>query len=474
VNEATAGPGVVQLWSVPETDTCAYGHGGLPACELLLHHGGRVVWDMAWCPDASAFGLDLAPDGPGQLPVLGLLALVLGDGSVQLVAVPDPLALRARAASADRPSQQQPHSTNDAAGAAPAPLEARVKPLVTLRGAAAGISGLPSCCAWDPSAPHERLIVGSWDGTCSLWTLPRAAAGQPALALHFRVDGMPTRRVQFFPPDALASSTGAHRHIVMTAGDSGVLRLWDLSTGQPWPLLSRNLGRNAIFDATVAAPPGLVSVLAAMEDGSLRHLHLDAIGLSFARDTAFEVLKGPGGGTACLWAIDCCRGAPLAGYCGEEGIVGLMAVQHELDARRRMPHAAIGALRCVPGGGLRVYTADEVPTPSGLYGGGGAYRKPAVRSVWACSALKWRRLQLRPRPTRHPTSAHPSPASPLTAVARRLSPDRWIFKTRCRRCTRCASAPTAAQPRGLRAAAPPACCASSACRARRGRIRVCL
>lgn len=108
--------GLVQLWAVPNTPDSAYCPAGLPACQLCLLHDARIVWDLQWCPDAehwlapppaaaaapaarrggrgagaSAGGiangdaLDTVSDGP--LASLGVLAMVLGDGSTQVGAL---------------------------------------------------------------------------------------------------------------------------------------------------------------------------------------------------------------------------------------------------------------------------------------------------------------------------------------------------------------------------------------------------
>lgn len=144
------GPGTLQLWAVPHSAPAAAAAGGgggastssagqpstsaagvaaeeaatpaagaaaaLPRCLALLCHDGKLAWDLKWCPDASAFirggeaalasgtlgsSAAAAAQGSGgasssgsssseQQPIelQGLLAAVLGDGSVQLYVVP--------------------------------------------------------------------------------------------------------------------------------------------------------------------------------------------------------------------------------------------------------------------------------------------------------------------------------------------------------------------------------------------------
>ncbi|GIM13821.1 hypothetical protein Vretimale_16874 [Volvox reticuliferus] len=155
-NVALRGPGAVQLWALPHGEAAPECPMGLPRCAMLLVHDGRVTWDVRWCkspgcifqqqqqpPRHTVQGCDqpappgrstdgsggitsgdsvsgggrcngvdaghlpagsAAGGGPGaaaaggwaqSLPVLGLLAIVIGDGSVIVAAVPEPSALAA-------------------------------------------------------------------------------------------------------------------------------------------------------------------------------------------------------------------------------------------------------------------------------------------------------------------------------------------------------------------------------------------
>ena len=113
---------------------------------------------------------------------LGLLAVALGSGAVQVLAVPRPGALAARQSPAAPPQQpasaaangaaeasghahgsaagagarQGPPAGNTAAAGTPAIVELRP---VALAAAGSLGSGLPSSVEWLPGEPHDRLLV---------------------------------------------------------------------------------------------------------------------------------------------------------------------------------------------------------------------------------------------------------------------------------------------------------------------------
>ena len=83
---------------------------------------------------------------------LGLLAVVFGDGALEVVAVPDPHALPARAA-ADDVAESSSSSTQQ-------PLLVRLRPKA--RAAPTALeSSLGSCVEWLPAMPHDLLLVCS-------------------------------------------------------------------------------------------------------------------------------------------------------------------------------------------------------------------------------------------------------------------------------------------------------------------------
>lgn len=95
IGEPVSGPGLVQIWAVPSTQAAWRCLEGLPACVMMLLHQGRIAWDLQWCPDSQQLleqHAQAAGGGPGAATVqaLGVVAVVLGDGSTQVSKPPLP------------------------------------------------------------------------------------------------------------------------------------------------------------------------------------------------------------------------------------------------------------------------------------------------------------------------------------------------------------------------------------------------
>ena len=87
---------------------------------------------------------------------LGLLAVALGSGAVQVLAEPHPGAL-----AAGQPPAAAPQQPASGAGGAPAVVELR--PVAVAAPGSLGAS-LPSTVEWLPTEPHDRLLVRAWPG----------------------------------------------------------------------------------------------------------------------------------------------------------------------------------------------------------------------------------------------------------------------------------------------------------------------
>lgn len=174
---------------------------------------------------------------------LGLLAAALGDGSMRVWAVPHPQTV-AR-------DQQQ-------AGGAVHPVLLTVPPVAAITSAQLGGS-MPCLVDWLPAAPHDLLLVGCWDGSVALLKLtpgqqpqPPAASGSGGasssgggmgsrgmfglqLLSHFNADLLPLRALRWMPPAACRSATDMlHRHVFLTGGHEGTLRVWDIRRVGRW------------------------------------------------------------------------------------------------------------------------------------------------------------------------------------------------------------------------------------------------
>ena len=316
---------VLQLWEVSHP-LQAVPHLRLPHLALALAHDGGLAWHCRWCAcpeladrltDSSSSTRDDGGSGGSldgaALPRLGLLAAALGDGSLRVWSVPQPNSLRQRL-TADQP-----------------PVVSLQE--VALLGSECLTGSLPAVVEWLPAPPHDLLLVGCWDGTVAVLRLlpaaaaplgaaaagpraaatagPRAAAAAAAAAqggagdgagagpsshrrggskssrgsrgglvgmellLHFPAEPCPLRSVRWVPPQPCAAAADQpQRHVFLTAGHEGVLRVWD-SRDQFQPLYGHTMSVSAaILGATWTNSP--LGILVAMEDASLRGVLLDS------------------------------------------------------------------------------------------------------------------------------------------------------------------------------------------------------
>ncbi|GBF89613.1 hypothetical protein Rsub_02331 [Raphidocelis subcapitata] len=461
------GPGALQLWAVPHSAPAAAGAGAgaaagagagagagaasAPRCLALLQHGGRLAWDLKWCPDPSALvaggggaladaKLAAPPDGGGggrggggQLPLQGVLAAVLGDGSVQVYAVP---AMHHLAALRPPNQQQQQRrqagdagADDDAARAAAAAAAAGcavldLPPVASLSPDAAAGS-LASCCAWVPAAPHDLLLVGGWDGHVEVWRLPTAPGGAPCLVLRLRAEHCALRCVawQPDPPEsaaprggasaapaaavaapsgggnaaaggaasgggaAAAASTVAGGRCFLTASQFGDLRIWD--PRDPFsPVASRSFYTIPITSCVWAGNPGAIVITQA--DGGPKVVFASVTGIGSMVKTGIKTsamfLEGPD--PAPVWSVTMHPAARVAAYCGDSGVLGLVPIEPPVSSRRHQKPAAAVSAVAVDGGDAWLLDYRQLSTTNaGLYEGG-AHHRPAAPAAEAAEAAR--------------------------------------------------------------------------------------
>lgn len=222
ITAPVTGPNMIQIWQVHGVEGLrSQTQVPLPAMALGLAHEGGLTLHCCWCPCP-----ELA-DGPGQgraLPRLGLLAAALGDGTMQVWAVPQP-------------------------GAVPLPAGAPAgsPPIVSLPPVAFLSSGhldgsLPCLVDWLPAKPYDLLLVGCKDGSVAILKLQPGQSGEElaagafqeplgppqglSLVTHFHAERLPLRAAKWLPPHC-PSIDLAHRHTFLTAGHDGAVRIWD-------------------------------------------------------------------------------------------------------------------------------------------------------------------------------------------------------------------------------------------------------
>jgi general transcription factor 3C polypeptide 2 len=163
---------------VPSSAESSQIPGGLPQLLALLWHDGRLAWDVQWCPNPSHFiqpasnSTGASSSSSSTVPLQGLLAAALGNGDVVVWGVPTIQCLLDLASQQQQPdAQQQQQQTLQA-------LSLRLPFVWQMPSAAVGGS-LASCCSWLPTAPHDKLLVGCYDGNVVIWQLSLGAQGEP-------------------------------------------------------------------------------------------------------------------------------------------------------------------------------------------------------------------------------------------------------------------------------------------------------
>eukprot|EP00873_Tetraselmis_striata_P000788 jgi/Tetstr1/421052/TSEL_012097.t1 len=205
------GAGMLQIWRVAVPKAVASRAAAPPLCVemyLGLLHGGRVTWDLAWCPAPAAEAPWCGSAAPSCSPMLGLLAAVHGDGRVAVYGVPDA-------------------GTVDATAG---PLVLRPEPTLA---ADLGemMDCMPSCVSWLPIAPFDLLAVGCWGGqVVVLRCNPDCGEGRLLEPLATMMgSAFPIRSIAFPPAGEVAEAEdGADRNTVAVAGDEGRVVVWDI------------------------------------------------------------------------------------------------------------------------------------------------------------------------------------------------------------------------------------------------------
>ncbi|KAL3157576.1 hypothetical protein ABBQ32_012027 [Trebouxia sp. C0010 RCD-2024] len=369
IGEAVFGSALVQIWSAPsETSSNSMSTStALPEMQLGLWHQGGLTWDCKWCPCNTA----TQTNSSSSMPRLGLLALVLGSGELQVLAVPQPAA----AQQALLPGDEQ---------VGPDPFLVDLPPVAWLQPQAFGNS-LPSVVEWLPVPPHDLLLVGFWDGSVAVVRLQPGTAPTPAtpvalqgqgqapagkgadralqhdmvLLVHFQVDATALRAVAWCSPQVGQQEAMEQRHLFITAGHLGFVRLWDYRECSK-PIYQRrvsSIARLLCLQWThLLDPPGW---LLGTDDGAVMYesSHPSQQGQSWqdAHLRRMESQKGSHGthnvtreirgeNTGAIWSLHCCPSNGMVAYGGEDGEVAICKEPMLQDSRHRRAHTAVAGL----------------------------------------------------------------------------------------------------------------------------------
>ncbi|XP_049932696.1 uncharacterized protein LOC116246208 isoform X2 [Nymphaea colorata] len=217
----------------------------LPKFVLSLVHDGRVALDVKWKPCSKQ----------GNCCRMGFLAVVLGDGSIQVWEIPTPRIIKALFVSGHIKDTD--------------PRFMKLKPVFKCSKLLRGDSqSIPLTLEWSRAVPNDLLLVGCHDGTVAMWKfLPKESCEDTRPLLCFAADTLPIRAISWAPNERDANC----ENLVATAGHSGNIRFWDIR--DPFrPLWDIHLSRGFILSMDWVHNPS--SVIFSMDDGTLRILSL--------------------------------------------------------------------------------------------------------------------------------------------------------------------------------------------------------
>ncbi|XP_024008874.1 uncharacterized protein LOC18992977 isoform X2 [Eutrema salsugineum] len=295
----------------------------LPRVVLCLAHNGKVAWDMKWRPSSADDSLNKHR--------MGYLAVLLGNGSLEVWDVPMPQAISAVYLS----------SKKDATD----PRFVKLAPIFKCSNLKCGdTQSIPLTVEWSAFGNPDFLLAGCHDGTVALWKFSTTKSSEDTRPLLvFSADTAPIRAVAWAPVDSDPESA----NVVATAGHAG-LKFWDLR--DPFrPLWELHPVPRFIYSIDWLQDPKCV--LLSFEDGTIRILSLvkvaydvPATGKPYrnSKQQGFSVYNCS---SFPIWSIRVSRLTGMAAYCTADGSVfhfELTTKAVEKDSRNRTPHFLCG------------------------------------------------------------------------------------------------------------------------------------
>ncbi|KAK7267961.1 hypothetical protein RIF29_20642 [Crotalaria pallida] len=271
----------------------------LPRVVSCLAHNGKVAWDVKWRPPHMSDSLCKHR--------MGYLAVLLGNGSLEVWEVPLPRVLRAI---------YMHRESND-------PRFIKLEPVfkcsMLKRG---GLQSIPMTVEWSVKHPYDYLLAGCHDGTVALWKFSMNASSKcddTKPILCFSADVVPIRAVAWAPFDGDPGSS----NIIVTAGHER-LKFWDLRN--PFrPLRNLHAASRIIYSLDWLSKPSCI--IMSFEDGTMRTLSL----VKAANDLAvsgksYNGKKQPGlhaktYSSFAIWSVQVSRITGMVAYCGADGTV---------------------------------------------------------------------------------------------------------------------------------------------------------
>nr|TKS04088.1 hypothetical protein D5086_0000146430 [Populus alba] len=298
----------------------------LPRVVLCLAHNGKVAWDVKWQPCN-------APLSKFQHR-MGYLAVLLGNGSLEVWDVPLPHAMKSV------------YSSSNLEGTDPRFV--KIKPVFrcsTLK--CGGIQSIPLAVEWSTSYPHDYLLAGCHDGTVALWKFSASGtSGDTRPLLCFSADTVPIRAIAWVPSESDQESP----NLILTAGHLG-LKFWDLR--DPFrPLWDLHPAPKLIYSLDWLPDPRCI--ILSFDDGTMRLLSLARAAYDAAVNGKPSVGPKQLGmhvvncSSFAIWSVQVSRLTGMVAYCSADGTVcrfQLTTKAVEKDpSRHRAPHFGCGSL----------------------------------------------------------------------------------------------------------------------------------
>ncbi|CAH8357341.1 unnamed protein product [Eruca vesicaria subsp. sativa] len=297
----------------------------LPRVVLCLAHNGKVVWDMKWRPPSA--------DDSLSKHRMGYLAVLLGNGSVEVWDVPMPQAVSAVYLSSKRDATD--------------PRFVKLAPVFKCSNLKCGdTQSIPLTVEWSTLGNPDFLLAGCHDGTVALWKFSTTKSSEDTRPLlFFSADTAPIRAVAWAP----AESDQESKNVVATAGHGG-LKFWDLR--DPFrPLWDLHPVPRFIYSIDWLQDPKCV--LLSFDDGTIRILSLVKVAYDVPStgrpypNTKQQGLSVYNCSSFPIWSIQVSRLTGTAAYCTADGSVfhfQLTTKAVEKDSRNRTPHFLCGRL----------------------------------------------------------------------------------------------------------------------------------
>ncbi|XP_022144682.1 uncharacterized protein LOC111014310 isoform X2 [Momordica charantia] len=292
----------------------------LPRVVLCLAHNGKVAWDLKWKPSNACT--------TNCKHRMGYLAVLLGNGSLEVWEIPFPHVVKAIYSKFNREGTD--------------PRFVKLKPIFrSTMLKSANIQSIPLTVEWSSTPPYDYLFAGCNDGTVALWKFSANSTCEDTRPLlRFSADTVPIRRVAWAPNESDPESA----NVVLTASHGG-LKFWDLR--DPFrPLWDIHPAPRMIYSLDWLPDPRCV--ILSFDDGTLRLLSLlkaaydvPVTGKPFT-GTKQQGLHSYYGSSFAIWSVQVSRQTGMVAYCSADGAVlrfqlTTRAVEKD-HSRNRTPH----------------------------------------------------------------------------------------------------------------------------------------